>query len=1007
MMSCFTRWVRSFILAFGVALPTMGCQVLFGDFKVGHGAHGGEGGTGASNGTAGGVSAYGGASGGSQTFGPIIVVPTFDLYTSDKGAQARFYVSLAQKPSHPVLIPIVSANIDEGTVSTGRLSFTTDDWNAPQVVIVTGVPDGTQDGNRLYAIEVGPAVSEDKAFQGAKAVVPITNIDSDSAGFFVTPTSGLVTTEAGADAVFTVVLNSLPANQVVLTFTTSDETIGNVAPKAMTFTPENWSAPQTVTVTAVNDDLASGDRSFQITVSPLASTDPMFANLPPQTVNVTSRDNDTAGVMVALRSGIDPSDMSRLRTSENENAESATFTVVLNNAPEKDVTIAVASNSGEGTVSPPSLTFTHLNWAAPQTVTVVGVDNDKVADGNQPYQVTLGPITSEDEAYRSLTSADLPKINAVNVDNDKADVAVTLLTNVDPNDVTRLQTSEKETSATFSIALTSKPDGPVQIDLNSTNAREGTVSPAQLDFTDDDWNVAQKVTVTGVDDSTKDGNVVYAVRLSAPTTNDPDYQKLPSTDVKVVNLDDDVAGITPPKLLSGIDAGTKLLTTESGGSASFSVSLTSKPNGEVRLPVSSSDTSEGVAMPALLTFTQLNYATAQVVTVVGAGDSGVDGNQVYTVTVGPSASSDTNYVGLSQSVKVTNKDEDSAYIEPTAYSGTTTEKGGSASFGIRLHSKPTTAVTVTFVSSIEREGKVSPASLSFTTTNWSTSQPVTVTGANDDIADGDQMYTIALKGVDTTDPDYRYAATTLTLVNKDDDVASLKVTAAANLQTTEAGGKATFTVALTSQPTGNVNVTISSNNGKEGIAAPASLTFTAANWATAQTVTVTGVDDSVADANQTYTLSLKTATSSADPKYAQLAASTVSLINTNDDTVGITVTPTSCATTPGTSATFNVVLKSQPLGPVSIALSSDAATTAGKVTPATLSFTVANWNTAQPVTVTGVDDGTTDTMTPYKIVTAAAVSALDTNYNGLNAADVACINTTPPPPPPPPPPPEP
>ena len=45
--------------------------------------------------------------------------------------------------------------------------------------------------------------------------------------------------------------------------------------------------------------------------------------------------------------------------------------------------------------------------------------------------------------------------------------------------------------------------------------------------------------------------------------------------------------------------------------------------------------------------------------------------------------------------------------------------------------------------------------------------------------------------------------------------------------------------------------------------------------------------------------------------------------------------------------------------------------------------------------VTGVGDGTTDP-TPYTIVTAAAVSATDSNYDGLNAADVDCVHTTPP-----------
>ena len=51
-------------------------------------------------------------------------------------------------------------------------------------------------------------------------------------------------------------------------------------------------------------------------------------------------------------------------------------------------------------------------------------------------------------------------------------------------------------------------------------------------------------------------------------------------------------------------------------------------------------------------------------------------------------------------------------------------------------------------------------------------------------------------------------------------------------------------------------------------------------------------------------------------------------------------------------------------------------------------FTSANWNTPQPVTVTGVDDAVDDGDLSYTILTAAA-SQRRCTYNGLNAADVA------------------
>ena len=66
--------------------------------------------------------------------------------------------------------------------------------------------------------------------------------------------------------------------------------------------------------------------------------------------------------------------------------------------------------------------------------------------------------------------------------------------------------------------------------------------------------------------------------------------------------------------------------------------------------------------------------------------------------------------------------------------------------------------------------------------------------------------------------------------------------------------------------------------------------------------------------------------------------------------------------------------------------------TEGTVLPASLTFTSANWNTAQTVTVTGVNDDLDDGDIAYSIVTAAATSA-DGNYNGINAADVAVTNT--------------
>jgi hypothetical protein len=69
------------------------------------------------------------------------------------------------------------------------------------------------------------------------------------------------------------------------------------------------------------------------------------------------------------------------------------------------------------------------------------------------------------------------------------------------------------------------------------------------------------------------------------------------------------------------------------------------------------------------------------------------------------------------------------------------------------------------------------------------------------------------------------------------------VTPVSGLGTTEAGGTASFTVVLMSQPTADVVIPVARATRARAAASVASLTFTAADWNVPQTVTVTGVDD--------------------------------------------------------------------------------------------------------------------------------------------------------------------
>jgi hypothetical protein len=233
--------------------------------------------------------------------------------------------------------------------------------------------------------------------------------------------------------------------------------------------------------------------------------------------------------------------------------------------------------------------------------------------------------------------------------------------------------------------------------------------------------------------------------------------------------------------------------------------------------------------------------------------------------------------------------------------------------------------------------------------------------------------------------------------NTDDDTAGITVTPSTGLTVTEAlgaGHTTTFTVVLTAQPTASVVVGLSSSDATEGTVAPASLTFSTANWATPQTVTITGVNDAIDDGNVSFSI-VTAAAVTADTTYSGMNAADASVSNTDDDTAAITVTPTSGLTVTevagvGNTATFTVVLTAEPTADVVIGLSSSD-TTEGTVSPSFLSFTASDWMIPQTVTVTGVDDLANDDDVGFTIVTAAA-QGTGSGYAGINAADVSVTN---------------
>ncbi|MEV0235202.1 glycoside hydrolase family 6 protein [Nonomuraea sp. NPDC050786] len=191
------------------------------------------------------------------------------------------------------------------------------------------------------------------------------------------------------------------------------------------------------------------------------------------------------------------------------------------------------------------------------------------------------------------------------------------------------------------------------------------------------------------------------------------------------------------------------------------------------------------------------------------------------------------------------------------------------------------------------------------------------------------------------------------------------VTSASSVAVNE-GGTATFTAKLSSAPSANVTVTTTRASGDTdlSVASGGSLTFTPANWNTAQTVTLAAAQD--ADTTS--------GTASFTVGGTGVTPATVTATEVDDDAVveqAIIVTPTSVTVPEGATATYTVRLAAAPTSNVTVTSTAGSGDTNITVSSgASLTFTPANWNTPQTVTLAASED--TDTTNGTRTITVAS-----------------------------------
>ena len=450
-------------------------------------------------------------------------------------------------------------------------------------------------------------------------------------------------------------------------------------------------------------------------------------------------------------------------------------------APDKSVTVSGTVSGGNGAAAPSDVTLTITDDDALPTVTL-GLSPSSVSESSGVSTVTATLSGASSEAV-TVTVAAAAGTGAVAAD-------FTL------SGTTELTIAARETTSTGTVTVT---------------ANGNTVDSP-------DKSVTVSGTVTG-------GN-----NIAAPSN------------VTLTLTDDE----TLPTLTLALSSSS---VSESGGVSTVTATLSGVSSEAVTVTVGAAAGAGAVAGDFSLSSADKLTIAAGSTTSTGPVTVTANGNTVdspdKSVTVSGTVSGG-NGVAAPSSVTLTITDDDALPTALVLTPASISEDGGVSTVTATLNRALSVAVTVTVSAS---PGAGTDFTLSSApeltiaagaTTSTSTGTAVTITANDNDVEAPDKSVTVSgtatATGEDVEDP----PDVTLTLL--DDDMAGFVFEPSGSLTVAAGGAASTYTAKLSSEPTGAVTVSIASDNGDVTVD-PSSLTFDAANWGTAQTVTVTAAAD--------------------------------------------------------------------------------------------------------------------------------------------------------------------
>ncbi len=636
-----------------------------------------------------------------------------------------------------------------------------------------------------------------------------------------------------------------------------------------------------------------------------------------------------------------------------------------------DVTVSVAGFAGTAvTVSPATLTFAANAWDTAQTVTVTARQDANTMD----ERVTLTHSASGATGYTSALSI-------ANVAVTVADSTPTLTLATDPsavtegNNISLTLSSDKNVTGTLRVRLT--------LSDRDTSGFGATDIPGALTQTlttsDFGGGTTATVSIPTRDDSIVEGTESYRITLNAGTGY-------------VVGGDADADGTLNDNDSAQVTLGSTTINVTEGQSLTVPVTMSSAAdtvvNGKVTLSGGTpTDDFAAVEASFRIAVGQMHANAVFMPKSATTGDGSYQAVRSYTATVTLETPPTGVTVGgdNTDTVRVNDNTPGSDPGVTLSRSSLPVNEGANGNYTVRLNTQPSAAVMVTVAGFSGTSVMANPATLSFTTDTWNMAQTVTVTAAADDDSENESV--TLTHTASSSDNNYNGAViNSVTVMVTDSDTPGVTLSET-RLALREGGTAGSYTVVLNSKPSAEVTVTVAGFSGTSVMANPATLSFAANVWDTAQTVMVTaGQDVDTMDENVTLTHSASGATGYGS---ALNIAEVAVRVSDDDRPAGVSLSVATLTVDEGGTGNYTVRLNTQPSATVTVTVAGFAGSDV-TVSPATLSFATTGWDTVQTVTVTAGQDAdiTDDSVT----LTHSASGA--TGYtSALSIADVAVTVT--------------